>query len=990
MFQQGAFFHRAVWQFTAPILKSSWTGTSRSPHSTRRATRAHGAMAGDAIDPSYDDDDFEVSDDDDVEMASAVKPRPEEIRGTNSKVASTATVPGGKTPGARRPSGSLTADLRSVATVNASSPARGSSAGQPRAVALLARRSASKDSTAKKKSPPPPTNAAVRPKIPSDTAQMRLSSAFEKTLDTWHDRDGVAAENLALRTQIDAQLAEMAGLTLKCQSLEAAARADRERAADHAAALEDAVNKERKLRVEAERAAADVKATSTPWGQMAKGAMDVRCVSVEEAESMRREIQTQDAIMRGYQKENESATATIAAMRREFAVKEGDFTGTIDRLNGEIARLRLETERTGGDGARYLERQLAAESALKTAQAEFGERERELVRERDAARAAARAAEAKMAGGGGMDPGDESPGGESPGVEAAQLAELERRHGARVAELEKRIAWFTENQELVADRDANLRRQAARIEELDRELARARRELAKFQPAAGVSSRVATPGSTPGKPADVRDVSSAGVASLLGGIDPGTDVTASAVFDAGLAKNPQSVAALVRAVRPTEAHVEKIAALEARCRRLQDELDATDGEHERALRALQQEHLKFKSNMERRVREAEEFGRNAQGLGGPRAVGAKPPGTKALERQVHELQGEVDTLRARLKDAEAAAAVRTGPVSERPAAPARRKPPKRSASSDKENADAAVTTVTTAASPVFKAPVAHNPLANDPLPEGHPAVTPFDPTGAGASPFRSRPLIRDSREGFPQPNDGDIAAAAARAAAEVARSFASPRQPRAPATKSPAKAAAVKAKNTHKGNKQGNNPRVSWNAELEAERTYVPSPTEDTKSSIARAGGDDVELDSPVKSASPIKSPIKSASPEVKLGGRRLDAGDKVITASPKKGVQHREMPKLPPVPANFPEAFVERLKRLEERAEARERYWKGVVREVQRVASEDSAELRKRCQAAVDGKNEQIRHFRERLNAIVATVHEQSLRRSVESGVGALEALAV
>ena len=113
---------------------------------------------------------------------------------------------------------------------------------------------------------------------------------------------------------------------------------------------------------------------------------------------MRREIQTQDAIMRGYQKENESATATIAAMRREFAVKEGDFTGTIDRLNGEIARLRLETERTGGDGARYLERQLAAEASLKTAQLEFGERERELVRERDAARAAARAAEAKMAG----------------------------------------------------------------------------------------------------------------------------------------------------------------------------------------------------------------------------------------------------------------------------------------------------------------------------------------------------------------------------------------------------------------------------------------------------------------------------------------------------------------------------------------------------------------------------------------------------------------
>ena len=54
------------------------------------------------------------------------------------------------------------------------------------------------------------------------------------------------------------------------------------------------------------------------------------------------------------------------------------------------------------------------------------------------------------------------------------------------------------------------------------------------------------------------------------------------------------------ASRASRVGVERIAALEARCRRLQDELDATDGEHERSLRALQQEHLKFKSKMERR------------------------------------------------------------------------------------------------------------------------------------------------------------------------------------------------------------------------------------------------------------------------------------------------------------------------------------------------------------------------------------------------------
>ena len=45
--------------------------------------------------------------------------------------------------------------------------------------------------------------------------------------------------------------------------------------------------------------------------------------------------------MRGYQKENETAIDTIASMKREFTVKEGDFVGQIERLNGEIARLSL-------------------------------------------------------------------------------------------------------------------------------------------------------------------------------------------------------------------------------------------------------------------------------------------------------------------------------------------------------------------------------------------------------------------------------------------------------------------------------------------------------------------------------------------------------------------------------------------------------------------------------------------------------------------------
>ena len=250
--------------------------TPNDARTQRTRDACDGAMESDTY-----DDDFEVSDDSiTVEMASAVKPNATDTPSTtkSKKVATDAS----NAPRSRAP-GSLTADLRSVAVPASSPAARSSKTGQPRAVALLARRSASKDPSTK------PTNDAslnVKPKIPSDTAQMRLSSAFEKTLDTWHDRDGVAADNLSLQTQVDAQLAEMAGLQLKCQSLEAAAMADRERASEHAKSLENAVAKERKLRLEADRAAADAKASATPWGQMAKGNVDVKCVSTAEAVSL--------------------------------------------------------------------------------------------------------------------------------------------------------------------------------------------------------------------------------------------------------------------------------------------------------------------------------------------------------------------------------------------------------------------------------------------------------------------------------------------------------------------------------------------------------------------------------------------------------------------------------------------------------------------------------------------------------------------------------
>lgn len=75
---------------------------------------------------------------------------------------------------------------------------------------------------------------------------------------------------------------------------------------------------------------------------------------------------------------------------------------------------------------------------------------------------------------------------------------------------------------------------------------------------------------------------------------------------------------------------------------------------------------------------------------------------------------------------------------------------------------------------------------------------------------------------------------------------------------------------------------------------------------------------------------------------------------------------------------FGERLRALEQKAVARETYWQGVVREVQRAHAADAAGLRMQCARAVEAKNVQIRHFREQLNGLIASMHEQQLRKSM------------
>jgi hypothetical protein len=75
------------------------------------------------------------------------------------------------------------------------------------------------------KQPPRPLPPA--PLDSYDGTGTRLSSAFERTMDTWNDHDAVASNNARLQSALAEEQSRSADLARRLRSLESAAAADR-------------------------------------------------------------------------------------------------------------------------------------------------------------------------------------------------------------------------------------------------------------------------------------------------------------------------------------------------------------------------------------------------------------------------------------------------------------------------------------------------------------------------------------------------------------------------------------------------------------------------------------------------------------------------------------------------------------------------------------------------------------------------------------------
>ena len=876
--------------------------------------------------------------------------------------------------GASRPASMVRRDSRGPGSLTASLRASSSSRAQrPRGVSLLARKTA--EVTPASPAPSRTDAASTHPSRPSRVSPLTGKERVHVSIDLNTDSDSDPDADDAVRP--DAALAprraveRAAELTAENARLRSLLDESDARAARAEARLRDALDPSRV----AYRAAAD-------------GALDLDLVTRDAAASLQREIQSQDAILREYQRENEAAAATLADAKRLAADTESKLRAELADAADESARLRIRLEAAGGSSETLEPSADAGDASTPSSATKANTRNagtgnkppsamaEALARHLEAEkRAASREAELRDALESTRAKLREAENGASLDALRMALAEERARREAETSELaalRERVEWFTENQRLTTDADETARRHAETVESLERRLARAERELAKrkgfgFGKRAGKNATrttdtsdanaeesalsrrdryaggtlerksrrtkrddvdvanatsSASTSSAKATPADPRDQSSAGVAALLGGgssfsstpFPPDVDVGGSAAFDAGLARRPDSVAALVRAVRPTEDHAGKMAELEARCRRLRDELDAADAARERALRALQVEHLRLKSGMEKRVAAAE----------AAEATAKKRAATAArLERETRELRGALErrTTKANAERKRADAAERRlrerGDVvddakTERRRGDAEMEAERRPAddsdadgdASGDENADANRNDGEYRRGGTN----AHETAT---LPEGHPAITPFDPSRFRSTSHRDVDLANTREKNEKNETDSGDAGETARRSGEV-------------------------------------NFDDVKNADVDAE---VSAGVQTPRASISA-------------------SPRASASLEVSATVAAKEKASKFSSTSAA----------AVPEPS-YPEPIATRLRRLEDRAAARETHWRSVLNEVQKAHAADAAGLRRQCARAVEAKNVQIRHFREKLNRLIAAMHEQSLRDSATRG---------
>jgi protein QN1 len=505
-----------------------------------------------------------------------------------------------------------------------------SKAGQPRVIQLSNKRS----------SPQQKEHAQPQQQDKRVLAQMLAHEEAALARLQEQRRGRRSGEDAQLLASIDGGLSvsgEVARLRLLCGSLEAEAEEARRK-------LETAAEREKRAARHAESQAAEIFRLSARVREL-EAASAVRLalrtvlrsspeasVPREQLEAIEREMQQQERLLQGFQKENEKLVGQLRdAQRLADEVRDQMFAASARLGLGDhhsAAGAALSASQATEDGvppppppptdrgakaaaAQDLRSRLDADKALRAAQQQLldlrvdhAARVATLKAELDAARAATQVAAAPGSTAAAAAPRDAQ---DAVAALRRELAEARAEHQGEAKALRSKLAWYVENQELLSANDQTIQTLRARVRELesggdgaagsgaDNHEEHRHAHDAKENGHRTPNAKASPPGGG-GRPR----------ASLPGDLKRIRELerTVKELEEALRKRHPDSVAQLILAAGPGEAEKETRRELRAEINSLREELQAREHSFNARLRGLRQEHERVKAAHDKQLAEA--------------------------------------------------------------------------------------------------------------------------------------------------------------------------------------------------------------------------------------------------------------------------------------------------------------------------------------------------------------------------------------------------
>ena len=367
----------------------------------------------------------------------------------------------------------------------------------------------------------------------------------------------------------------------------------------------------------------------------------------EELARIETDVQQQETLIQGYQRENERLSEQLKAVRDAQRADAAKGDDEARRLSLRLAELeRTNTERAPETLREALER--ASRDAIELRETS-AERESEMRHEIDKLRAAKRELESRVAG---VDLQVMASEHESVKAAEAAAAASEEKRKKEVAALQSKLTWYMDNQPLIDEIDARREAAEAALVELQTEV-----------DGIGADSSGKDGAERKGGMSDAERVTvlERQLASLQQLLEQRAKLNdgAAAISNGGRAApkaagarrgSKASLVELIAAAGPSAEEVQRTTYLQTRVEQLEAQVADSDGANQKRLRALRQQHDRVSAGYESRMKHLTEQ------LAKHESEDKSRGGLAASRTRVRELEKQIEEIRAthgkRVKDLE--------------------------------------------------------------------------------------------------------------------------------------------------------------------------------------------------------------------------------------------------------------------------------------------------------------------------------------------------